>query len=160
MALETLGQDLSSTSRLATHGPRRREPRLIAGSPLRLRAGSGELTPAILLDVSAAGLRAEVDDRFSSLWPLPPGARVEAEFYLGDLAIRNAVLEVVRVESLGQHHHQVGFEFCRIDPDARSLLREAALRDRAARSVWLQRFWNLVPRQVRGTSSRGAGREA
>jgi len=48
---------------------------------LRLTTGSGEIVPAVILNLSTSGLLALVDERFSPLLPPPPGTRFEGEFF-------------------------------------------------------------------------------
>jgi hypothetical protein len=81
----------------------RREPRSAVLLPMLLTSGSGEKVPAVLLNLSASGLLVLVDVRFSPVLPPPPGARLEGEFFLDDIEVRRALLEVVRVESRDAH---------------------------------------------------------
>ncbi len=80
----------------------RREARCTVLLPMRLISGSGEAIPAVLINISASGLLALVDIRFSPVLPPPPGAHLESEFFLDDIEIRQAVLEVIRVEQRGE----------------------------------------------------------
>lgn len=79
--------------------------------PLRFTSGSGETIPAVILNISASGLLALVDVRFSPLLPPPRGSRFEGEFFLDELEVRQAVLEVVRIEERGKHLIALGCEF-------------------------------------------------
>lgn len=81
----------------------RREARCTVLLPMRLTSGSGEMIPAVLINLSASGLLALVDVRFSPVLPLPPGARIESEFFLDDIEIHRTLLEVVRVEKRDEH---------------------------------------------------------
>ena len=74
------------------------EPRWTTIQPLRLRTGSGEEIPAVLLNVSASGLVALVNARFSPWLPPPCGARINGDFFLDEIEIKQGVLEVVRTE--------------------------------------------------------------
>jgi hypothetical protein len=90
---------------------RRRETRRSLTLPLRLTSGSGETLPAVILNLSASGLLALVDVRFSPLLPPPPGSRFDGEFFLDEIEMRQAVLEVVRVEEQGKHLFVLGCKF-------------------------------------------------
>jgi PilZ domain-containing protein len=80
---------------------RRKEARWTTVLPLRLVSGHGEIIPAVILNVSASGLLALVDTRSSPLLPPPQGSRFIGEFFLDDVEIRQAVLEIVRIEDRG-----------------------------------------------------------
>lgn len=90
---------------------RRHEARRSLALPLRLTSGSGETIPAVILNLSAAGLLALVDVRSSPLLPPPRGSRFEGEFFLDEIEVRHAVLEVVRVDKQSKHLLALGCEF-------------------------------------------------
>lgn len=90
---------------------RPRETRRSLALPLRLTSGSGETLPAVILNLSASGLLALVDVRFSPLLPPPPGSRFDGEFFLDEIEVRQAVLEVIHVEKQGKHLFVLGCEF-------------------------------------------------
>lgn len=92
----------------------RREARSATALPLRLTSGSGEMIPAVILNLSASGLLALVDVRSSPLLPPPHGSRFEAEFFLDEIEVRQAILEVVRIEERGTHLLALGCAF--VDP--------------------------------------------
>ncbi len=73
-------------------------PRWTTIQPLRLTTGSGEAIPAVLLNVGASGLLALVDARFSPWLPPPCGARINGDFFLDEIEIKQGVLEVVWTE--------------------------------------------------------------
>jgi hypothetical protein len=93
---------------------RRRELRCVTDLPLRLTSGFGETIPAVLRNLSARGLLATADERFSLLLPPPNGARFEGEFFLDDVEVRRLLLEVVRVEKQNVHIINLGCQF--VDP--------------------------------------------
>ncbi len=61
------------------------------------------MIPAVLINLSASGLLALVDVRFSPVLPPPPGAHIESEFFFDDIEIHRTLLEVVRVEKRDEH---------------------------------------------------------
>jgi hypothetical protein len=87
---------------------RRKDERIAITLPLRLTSGSGDMIPAVLLNLSPSGLLALVDTRSSPLLPPPPGSRVTGEFFLDELEIRGAELEVVRVEQRDERQVALG----------------------------------------------------
>lgn len=95
---------------------RRKEARCIANLPLRLTSGSGETIPAVICNLSAGGLLARADVRFSLLLPPPNGARFDSEFFLDDVEVRNVLLEVVRISKQNQHLIDIGCQFVQPPP--------------------------------------------
>ncbi|HEV8715221.1 MAG TPA: PilZ domain-containing protein [Candidatus Binatia bacterium] len=95
---------------------RRRELRSAVVLPMFLTSGSGEKIPAVLVNISASGLLALVDVRFSPVLPLPPGARIEGDFFLDDIEIHRTLLEVVRVEN--HDTYLVGLSCAFVQPPA------------------------------------------
>jgi len=100
-----------------------REARLPTLLPLRLTTGSGEIVPAVILDLSSSGLLALVDERFSPLLPPPPGTRFEGEFFLDELEICRTELEVVRVEKRDHSQFALGCRFVYLPPETTAALR-------------------------------------
>lgn len=90
---------------------RRREVRCQTDLPLQLTSGSGETIPAVIRNLSAQGLFAVADERFSLLLPPPNGARFEGEFFFGDIEARNLLLEIVRVDRDTSHQVGLGCQF-------------------------------------------------
>ncbi len=86
-------------------------PRWTTTQPLRLTTGSGEAIPAVLLNVSASGLLALVDARFSPWLPPPCGTRINGDFFLDEIEIKQGVLEVVRTEKQTTDHILLGCTF-------------------------------------------------
>jgi hypothetical protein len=105
----------------------RRESRWTTALPLNLTTGSGGTIPAVILNLSTSGLLALVDIRFSPLLPPPCGARLDFEFFLDELEVRHAVLEVLRIEKRSDHLIALGCQFVHIPPKI-----SAALRDKIA----------------------------
>ena len=90
---------------------KRREVRCSAELPLQLISGSGERIPAVIHNLSANGIFATVDIRFSLLLPPPNSARFDGEFFLDEVEARQLLLEVVRVVKRDQHVIGLGLHF-------------------------------------------------
>lgn len=101
----------------------RREPRWDTVLPLQLMTGSGELIPAVILNLSASGLLALIDIRFSPLLPPPRGARFEVEFFFEEITVHHAVIEVLRVEKRTACLMALGCRFVHIPPAISAALR-------------------------------------
>lgn len=95
---------------------RRKEARCAINLPLRLTSGSGETIPAVICNLSAGGLLATADVRFSLLLPPPNGARFDGEFFLDDVEVRNVLLEIVRINKQNQHLIDIGCQFVQPPP--------------------------------------------
>ena len=108
-SVKILPADLSDAVRQT-----RREARLSTTLPLRLTTGFGEMIPAVIVDLSASGLSALADVRSSPLLPPPRGARFEGEFFLDEIEVRQAILEIVQVEERSNHLIALGCTF--VDP--------------------------------------------
>jgi hypothetical protein len=65
----------------------------------------------VIRNLSAEGLFAVADERFSLLLPPPNGARFEGEFFFGDVEARDLLLEIVRVEKRDRHLIGLGCQF-------------------------------------------------
>ena len=100
-----------------------REARLPTLLPLRLTTGSGEIVPAVILNLSTSGLLALVDERFSPLLPPPPGTRFEGEFFFDELEIYRVELEVVRVEKRDHSQFTLGCSFIHLPPEVTAAIR-------------------------------------
>ncbi|MCS6927506.1 MAG: PilZ domain-containing protein [Candidatus Binatia bacterium] len=111
----------------------RRESRWHTVLPLHLITGSGELIPAVILNLSASGLLVLVDTRFSPLLPPPRGARFEIEFFLDDLAVRHAVIEVLRLERRSTYLMALGCQFVHVPPPISAALRAKSTTYRSPR---------------------------
>src|SRR5262249_13557132 len=101
----------------------RKESRWTTALPLRLISGHGEMIPAVILNVSASGLLALVDIRSSPLLPPPQGSRFVGEFFLDDVEVRHAVLEIVRIEARGAPLIALGCCFVHAPPSISATLR-------------------------------------
>lgn len=106
---------------------RRREARCLTDLPLRLTSGSGETFPAVMRNVSASGLLATADDRFSLLLPPPNGMRFDGEFFFDDVEVRDLLLEVIRVEREGRHRLSLGCEFVQPPADLATQIRSKVM---------------------------------
>ncbi|MBI3757777.1 MAG: PilZ domain-containing protein [Deltaproteobacteria bacterium] len=103
---------------------KRREMRCPTELPLQLTSGSGELIPAVIRNLSANGLFATADIRFSLLLPPPTGARFDGEFFLDEVEARQLLLEVVRVAKRDQHLIGLGLRFVQPLPTLTTSIRE------------------------------------
>jgi len=102
---------------------RRKERRCPTELPLRLTSGSGETIPAVIRNLSASGLLATADVRFSLLLPPPNGACFAGEFFLDDVEARDVLLEVVRVERQSQHLIELACQFVQPPPPLTTTIR-------------------------------------
>lgn len=102
---------------------RRKEQRCSAELPLRLTSGSGETIPAVIRNLSARGLLATADVRFSLLLPPPNGACFSSEFFLDDVEVRDVLLEIVRVNKQSQYLIELGCQFVQPPPTLATALR-------------------------------------
>lgn len=106
---------------------RRREARCQTNLPLRLTSGSGETIPAVIRNLSAEGLFAVADERFSLLLPPPNGARFEGEFFFGNIEAHNLLLEIVRVDRDDSHQVGLGCQFVLPPADLTTHLRTTVM---------------------------------
>ena len=100
----------------------RREERLDIALPVRLLYPIpdevDEVIPGVLLDLSASGIQVLTDQRFSLLLPPTLHSRLEVEFFLDELEIRQVPIQVVRVKQLENYQLMLGCKF--IDLPTRS----------------------------------------
>ncbi len=94
----------------------RRESRWDTVLPLQLMTGSGELIPAVILNLSASGLLALIDIRLR-------GARFEIEFFFEEITVHHAVIEVLRLEKRTAYLMALGCRFVHIPPAISAALR-------------------------------------
>ena len=108
---------------LGVDSERRKEARCMTDLPLRLTSGSGEIIPAVVHNLSASGLLATADVRFSLLLPPPNGAHFDGEFFLDDVEVPDVLLEVMWVEKHDRHLIDIGCQFTQPPPDLATNLR-------------------------------------
>lgn len=101
----------------------RRNARCSVILPLRLTTGSGEMIPAVILDVGFSGLSAIVDERASLTLPLPRGSYVDGEFFFDELEIPQLTLEVVRIKRQGNSQWILGCKFANLPAQLAAELR-------------------------------------
>jgi PilZ domain-containing protein len=105
----------------------RREERLDIALPVRLiysrPKAVDEIIPGILIDLSASGFQIFTDRRFSLLLPPTPNTRLEIEFFLDELEIRQVPIQVVRVKQLENYQLMLGCKFVNLPTAARLALR-------------------------------------
>jgi len=110
----------------------RREERLDIALPVRLISSRAkavdETIPGILLDLSASGFQILTDRRFSLLLPPTRNTRLEIEFFLDELEIRQVPIQVVRVKQLKPYQLMLGCKFLDLPTAARLALRAEVLK--------------------------------
>ena len=89
----------------------RRDARLSVTLPLRLTTGSGDMIPAVILNVSVSGLLVLVDERMSLLLPPPRGAQFDGEFFFDEIEVPQITLEITRIERRGKAQFVLGCKF-------------------------------------------------
>jgi hypothetical protein len=98
-----------------THPPSerrsRQEVRCAVVLPLRLTTGSGEMIPAVVLNVSSSGLLVVVDERASLTLPPPRGSYVDGEFFFDEIEVPQLTLEIVRVDRRSNNQLALGCKF-------------------------------------------------
>ena len=102
---------------------RRKEIRCATDLPLQLTSGSGETIPAVIHNLSAGGLLAKADERFSLLLPPPNGSCFTSEFFLDDVEVRNVLVEIVWVERYDRYLIDLGCRFLQPPPELATNLR-------------------------------------
>lgn len=90
---------------------RRGEVRCSVVLPIRLTTGSGETIPAVVLNISASGLLALVDERSSLFLPPPPGSSLNGEFFFEEIELPQFTLEVTRSTRRGKNQFVLGCRF-------------------------------------------------
>ena len=105
----------------------RREERLDIALPVRLiysrPKAVDEIIPGILIDLSASGFQIFTDRRFSLLLPPTSNTRLEIEFFLDALEIRQVPIQIVRVKQLENYQLMLGCKFVNLPTAARLALR-------------------------------------
>lgn len=101
----------------------RREARCSVTLPLRLITGSGEMIPAVILNVSASGLLVLVDERASLVLPPPRGSFLDGEFFFEEIEVPQITLEIVRVEQRSYHQLALGCKFVDSSSDVMAAIR-------------------------------------
>ena len=105
----------------------RREERLDIALPVRLLYPIpdevDEVIPGVLLDLSASGIQVLTDQRFSLLLPPTLHSRLEVEFFLDELEIRQVPIQVVRVKQLENYQLMLGCKFIDLPTAARLAVR-------------------------------------
>jgi hypothetical protein len=90
---------------------KRREVRCAVTLPIRLTTGSGETIPAVVLNISASGILALVDERSSPFLPPPPGSSLNAELFFEEIELPQFTLEVIRSARRGERQFVLGCRF-------------------------------------------------
>jgi hypothetical protein len=90
---------------------KRHEVRCAVTLPIRLTTGSGEAIPAVVLNISASGLLALVDERSSPFLPPPPGSSLSGELFFEEIELPQFTLEVVRNARRGERQFILGCRF-------------------------------------------------
>lgn len=101
----------------------RRDARLSVTLPLRITTGSGDMIPAVVLNVSVSGLSILVDERTSLLLPPPRGSRFDSEFFFEEIEIPQITLEITRAERRGKTQFILGCKFIELPAAIAAALR-------------------------------------
>ena len=109
--LQSLKAPRPTTERLTRHDNRR-----AVVLPLRLTMGSGEMIPAVVLNISPSGLLVLVDERASLTLPPPRCAHINGELFFEELEIPIFTLEVTRIERRKNHQLILGCKFVNLPP--------------------------------------------
>jgi hypothetical protein len=89
--------------------------------------------PVVLADLSPTGAMLLVDRRFSSLLPLPPGARLGIEFYLDEIQVVGAAILIRATKERGRFLLEIGCSFVDLSDRARTGIRSKVAASRIAR---------------------------
>lgn len=107
--------------------PMRKEERIETSLPVCLTAQlttqSGDSIPATLVNLSASGLLAVADVRFSAGLPPQPGTMLKIAFFFDEVEVRRADLKVERLEERSQYTIALGCSFCALADEIRTMLR-------------------------------------
>ena len=107
--------------------PGRREERAEVTLPvqltLRLTAESGENIPAMLVNVSASGILALADVRFSLFLPPHLDTIFKIAFFLEEIEVREVKVRVERIAQHGPYTVELGCSFCDLPDETRTMLR-------------------------------------
>jgi hypothetical protein len=112
----------------------RREERLEIGLPVKLiypRQTIDEMIPAVLIDLSAVGVKLLTDQRFSLRLPPPLKTRLEVEFFLDEIELRQVPIQVLRVEHRQNSQLVLGCKFLDLPTPARLSLRAEVAKRRS-----------------------------
>ena len=90
---------------------------------LRLTAESGENIPAMLVNVSASGILALVDVRFSLFLPPHLDTIFKIAFFLEEIEVREVKVRVERIAQRGPHTVELGCSFYDLPDETRTMLR-------------------------------------
>ncbi len=101
----------------------RREVRCSVTLPLRLTTGSGEIIPAVILNISASGLLLLVDERTSLTLPPPRGSFLDGELFFDEMEIPQLTLEIVRIKRQGVRQLVLGCKFVDLPPPLTAAIR-------------------------------------
>ena len=113
----------------------RREERLEIALPVKLiyplRHAPDEMIPAVLIDLSASGVKMLTDQRFSLRLPPTPATRFEVEFFLDEIEICQVPIQVLRVERRQDYQLVLSCKFLDLPAPARLSLRAEVAKRRA-----------------------------
>jgi PilZ domain len=112
----------------------RREERLAIALPVKLiypRQTIDEMIPAVLIDLSAVGVKLLTDQRFSLRLPPPRNTRLEVEFFLDEIEIRQVPIQVLRVAQRQNYQLVLGCKFLNLPTPARLSLRAEVAKRRS-----------------------------
>jgi hypothetical protein len=108
MKLSLTTEDLQFTQ---AEQQKRHEVRRRVILPLRLTTGSGDMIPAVVLNVSASGLLLLVDERSSLTLPPPRGSYLNGAFFFEEIELPQFTLEVMRIIRQDEKQFVLGCRF-------------------------------------------------
>ena len=118
-----LNHQSASQSETLTRKEERIETALPVRLTVRLTAQSGDIIPATLINLSASGLLVSADVRFSAGLPPQLGAVFKIAFFFEEIVIRDADIQVERIEERSRYTVALGCSFCALPDEIRTMLR-------------------------------------
>lgn len=107
----------------SSHREERVEVALPVRLTLQLTAECGESIPAMLVNVSASGIRVLTDVRFSPLLSLHLGTIFKIAFFFEEIEVREVKIRAERITRSGPYAVELGCSFCDLPDETRTMLR-------------------------------------
>ena len=108
---------------ISSHREERADVALPVRLTLQLTAESGQSIPAMLVNVSASGIRVLTDVRFSPLLPLHLETIFKIAFFFEEIEVREAKIRVEQITRRGPYTVELGCSFCDLPDETRTMLR-------------------------------------